>query len=489
MSAPLKLLPLLPLLRGSPFAFPLAALAALAIFVISEASYQQASSTFDALGAQGQARTAIQTLWRSLTDAETGERGYLLTDRSEYLQPYAEAQVRVAESLSWLTNYYSTDPSTQDLMKLVSKASGDRLAELAVTMKLHGEGKTEAWQSLILSNIGKEQMDLVRANSEKLLAVESAKVALARASLQQTLMLNRIGVTAMSAMCLLALFMYLRQTTALVRQREEQRRVVQAERDQLEAEVLRRTEHLTQLTRHLQTVREDERSRLARELHDELGAWLTAAKLDVARLKSRLGVLTPEIAERLQHLSSGLNSVIALKRRIIEDLRPSSLSNLGLVAAIEILVREWSSHSEIAVDCEVEPVDLRPAGELTVYRLVQEALTNISKYARATQVKVRLAAQAGQVHVSVQDNGVGFDTELPRVAAHGLLGMRYRLEAEGGQMVLKSSPGQGTVIEANLPESASDTDAETAHTPAEAADNVAARTATHTATSAATHVP
>ena len=483
MSTPLKLLPLL---RGSPFAFPLAALAALAMLVISEASYQQASGTLDMLNAQATARTAIQTLWRSLTDAETGQRGYLLTDRREYLQPYTEAQVRVETSLGWLTTYYSNEPSTQDLMKLVTKASRDKLAELAETMRLHDAGKNEAWRSLILSNIGKEQMDLVRASSESLLVVESAKVVRARASLQQTLMLNRNGVTAMSAMCLLALFMYLRQTTALVRAREEQRRVVQAERDQLEREVLRRTEHLTQLTRHLQTVREDERSRLARELHDELGAWLTAAKLDVARLKSRLGVLTPEIAERLLHLSTGLNSVIALKRRIIEDLRPSSLSNLGLLAAIEILVREWGSHGEVAVDCELEPVDLRPSGELTVYRLVQEALTNISKYARASQVKVRLLAHGGRVRVSVHDNGVGFDTELPRVAAHGLLGMRYRLEAEGGQLVLRSSPGQGTTIEADLPESASDPGDGTAGTPPAAAGNSATQAAAHSAPGAAT---
>ena len=308
----------------------------------------------------------------------------------------------------------------------------------------------------MLSNIGKEQMDTVRGLSEELLALESAKLTVARRSLYQTLMINRIGVTAMSALCLLALFMYLRQTTALVRQREEQRRVVQVERDQLEREVVRRTDQLTQLARHLQTVRDDERNRLARELHDELGAWLTAAKLDVARLKSRLGALTPEVAERLQHLSEGLNSVIALKRRIIEDLRPSSLSNLGLVAALDILVHEWGKRGEVAVATELEPVRLRPSGELTVYRLVQEALTNISKYACASLVEVKLASNHGQVLVSVHDNGVGFDVGAPRTSAHGLLGMRYRLETEGGRLILNSSPGVGTVIEAHLPEDSAD---------------------------------
>ena len=216
----------------------------------------------------------------------------------------------------------------------------------------------------------------------------------------------------------------------------------------------RRTGQLTDLARHLQTVREDERNYLARELHDELGALLTASKLDVARLKSRLGVLTPEVAERLQHLNEGLNSGIALKRRIIEDLRPSSLSNLGLVAALEILVREWGQRSDIVVDSQFEPVDLRPSAELTVYRLVQEALTNISKYAHASEVQVRLAASAGRVHVSVRDNGVGFDVSESRTTAHGLLGMRYRLETEGGTLELTSAPGAGALIAADLPESA-----------------------------------
>ena len=445
---------LLPLLRGSPFAFPLAALAALAMFLISESSYQQASSTFEALGTQGTARSTIQVLWRSLIDAETGERGYLLTGRKEYLQPYTAAKTKVAESLAWLNRYYSDDPETEALMKQVTQVARNKLSELSETMKLRDEGKEQVWRNLMMSNIGKEQMDALRSLSEQLLTVESRKEAAARSSLSQTLLLNRIGVTAMTALSLLALYMYLRQTTALVRQREEQRSVVQAERDQLEREVARRTEQLTQLARHLQTAREDERHRLARELHDELGALLTAAKLDVARLKSRLGGQPPEVAERLQHLNEGLNSGIALKRRIIEDLRPSSLSNLGLVAALEILVREWSQRSEIAVESEFEPVRLRQSGELTVYRLVQEALTNISKYARARRVQVRLAAAGGRVHVSVRDDGVGFDVGAPRVSAHGLLGMRYRLEAEGGRLVLRSAPGQGTVIEAELPESA-----------------------------------
>ena len=113
MPTPMKLLPLL---RGSPFAFPLAALAALAMFLISESSYQQASTTFVELGKQAEASSNIQVLWRSLTDAETGQRGYLLTGRKEYLRPYVEAQGRVGNSLAWLNDYYSREPEIGALM-------------------------------------------------------------------------------------------------------------------------------------------------------------------------------------------------------------------------------------------------------------------------------------------------------------------------------------------------------------------------------------
>ncbi|CAN5708326.1 hypothetical protein BH11PSE8_BH11PSE8_03760 [soil metagenome] len=437
--------------RGSPYAFPLAAITALAMFFISESSYQQASGSLDALGRMALARTTIQTLWRDLTDAETGQRGFLLTGRKEYLEPYTRGAADSAVAIASLSDHYRNDPVGTALMDDVRKLAGEKLSELSTTLRLYEEGREEAWRGVLLTNFGKEKMDAVRVNIDKLLKLESGKVDIERRGVYQTLLINRIGVTAMTALSLLALFMYLRQTAALEAHRADRQRAVQADRDRLEAEVERRTAQLTELAQHLQTVREDERSRLARELHDELGALLTAAKLDVARLKSRLGSITPEATERLAHLNEALNSGIALKRRIIEDLRPSSLSNLGLVAALDILTHEFGTRSELKVTTDLETVSLAPSGELTVYRLVQEALTNVAKYARATEVHVKLGTTAQRVQVSVQDNGQGFDQSEPRTSAHGLLGMRYRVEAEGGRMRLVSAPGKGTLIAATLP--------------------------------------
>ena len=361
--------------RRGVVVFPLAALAALAMFVINELSYHEATASFDSLGDRGSARFYLNDLAKSLLNAETGQRGYLLTGRDDYLTPYRDAQEVLRRNIDWLNNHYSKSPDTAALVHDLVVASDEKMSELATTIELHDKGADQAWRDLLMSDIGREKMDRVRDLTEQLLAKEAKQVDRERKSIYETLRLNRIGVSAMAAISLLALFMYLRQTALLEQQTNEENRRVASERDRLEAEVTARTLQLKELAQHLQTVREDERNHLARELHDELGALLTAAKLDVARLKSRLGSASREALERLAHLNETLNGGIALKRRIIEDLRPSSLSNLGLIAALEILLREFSVRSEIPIEQHLERVELDPAAQLTVYRLVQEALT------------------------------------------------------------------------------------------------------------------
>ena len=445
-------------LKRSPFAFPLAALAALALIFISETAYYQSTRAMEALGTMASARNHLMNLSRRIVDAETGQRGYLLTARREYLDPYRDAARDIDSDLKWLHSYYDKSPTQAKAVNRLEVLLQRKLSELDQTVRLFDEGKSDAWRTFVLTDIGKEQMEEIRLISEQLLKEEMRKDTAGREDVFETLLLNRIGVAAMSAISLLALGMYLRQTAALEAHRRERQEAIEAERDQLEKEVARRTAQLTELAQqlkelaqHLQTAREDERSRLARELHDELGALLTAAKLDAARIKSRLGTTSPEATERLTHLNEILNNGIALKRRIIEDLRPSSLSNLGLLAALEIQSREFAERSGIAVDCRLEAIRLKPAVELTAYRLVQEAFTNIAKHAKARQVEVRLAMEGGVAAISVSDDGVGFDTGKRRASAHGLLGMRYRVEAEGGRFTLESAPGKGTCIRATLP--------------------------------------
>ena len=439
------------LLKGSTIVFPLALAATAAMVFISEGSYRQSIGTLGDLDAMAQARTRVQDLQRSVLDAESSQRGYLLIGRGEYLQPYTQAVDDIAGQLSALDAYYAGDPETATVLARLRAAIETKLSELALTIRLHDEGRRDASARIVLSDIGREQMVVIRTMSTRLLEHESRRFAAGRADLYATLSLARVGVAALSMASVLALFFYLRQTAALRRQQFDLKRIVQAERDRLEVEVGQRTAQLTELTRHLLTAREDERNRLARDLHDELGALLTSAKLDAARVRSRLAGSAPEALERLEHLVQTLNSSIALGRRIVEDLRPSTLSNLGLVATLEILAREFGNQSGIGVECALEPVDLAASAELVVYRVVQEAITNISKYAGASRVWLGMNPVDGQAEVTVRDDGVGFDTTLATRSAYGLLGMRFRVEAEGGSLDVVSAPGQGCLIRIQLP--------------------------------------
>ena len=428
----------------------LAIVAALATVLINEWSYWRSVNRFNDIGEMALARLNIQRLERSLLDAETGQRGYLLTSRKEYLEPYSRALKNIEQDFNSLDGYYGGEAAPKAALLTMHALVDTKLSELALTISLHDQGKTAAMTEVIMSGIGKERMDGFRLLAADLLKLESDRVAQGRQDIYDMLMLGRIGVALLTTVSLLALFMYLRKRFAHETLLVEQQRMVQAERDRLEAEVVERTALLTQLANHLHTAREDERSRLARNLHDDLGALLTSAKLDAARIKSRLGGTAPEASKLLAHLVENLNSSIGLGRRVIEDLRPSALSNLGLLATLEIMAAEFAEQSGLEVHCALEAVPLKPTTELMVYRLVQEAITNINKYAQASHVWITLANHDTQVEVSVRDDGIGFDTRAKRSLAHGLLGMRFRVEAEGGTLAVISTPGKGTLIRLSL---------------------------------------
>jgi signal transduction histidine kinase len=439
--------------RRSRIVLPLAMAAAMGMAVISEGTYWQSARALDDLVAIGDASNDILRLQQSVLAAEAGQRGYLLTARREYLAPYDQALQDIDESFRHLDAYYASSTSSAERLAALRALTDDKLSELAVAVRLYDEGKGAASTDIVLSALNKQQMEAIRALGTELLDAQALQAKARRETLYNTLQGRRIGMALLTAISLLALYLFLRRTNELRQQQLRLKDVVQAERDRLEIEVAQRTAQLTELARHLQTAREDERNRLARNLHDELGSLLTSAKLDAARIKSRLAGNSPEALERLAHLVQTLNQSIALGRSIIEDLRPSTLGNLGLVPTLEILAREFSDQTGIAVECALSPVRLSASAELMVYRLVQEAITNLSKYARARHVWIELVSRDGQVEVSVRDDGVGFDTSAPAKSAFGLLGMRFRVEAEGGKLTLVSSPGQGTQVLVKLPES------------------------------------
>jgi signal transduction histidine kinase len=306
-------------------------------------------------------------------------------------------------------------------------------------------------EDVVATDIGKVQMDSIRHYILELTNISEAKVILAKSQIQTTLVISRIGIALLAMTGLWAFYLYLRQNTLLVDTSLREKDSLQRERDQIESLVKERTDNLAQLATHLQNMREDERGDLARALHDEFGSLLTAAKLDIARLKSQLSSSVPDAEVRFTHLNNTLNNIIVMTRNIVEDLRPSSLSHLGLTSSLEILAREFEKQHNLTIVTDLENVELSGNSQLTIYRLVQESLTNISKYAKAKNVMLTLHNLDTFISMQVRDDGIGFDKSKVDGTHHGLLGMQHRVEALGGKLVVTSMPGYGTHILATVP--------------------------------------
>jgi signal transduction histidine kinase len=432
----------------------LAVLAAAVLIGINETGYDQSSRALQQIEEYTRTRNAVNRLLQHVLDAETGSRGYLLTGDPRYLEPYNAAVAEISQNLDGLrTTYPAQGPESTTLNQLTRNVQR-KLAEMDLSVRMRKQGNEDAWKFVLMTDVGKEHMDAIRDQAGRLIQTATEGMVAAQDQVQQSLRLARVGIAGVALAALVAFYLYLRQTTRLKLAGEQQQAALQQERDLLETQVRERTASLAQLATHLQQVREEERGHLARELHDELGALLTAAKLDVARLKSRLGVQPPEVGERLLHLTETLNSGIALKRRIIEDLRPSSLANLGLTAALEILAREFSERSGIEVAASLENVELDESAQLTVYRVVQESLTNVGKYAEARQIDIAVRDYTNHIEVEIHDDGKGFEPAAVKPSTHGLAGMRHRVEAAGGRFTVTSRPGAGTRIVAILPKPA-----------------------------------
>ncbi len=439
-------------LPNTAISLALALLAALVLIGINETGYDQSAGALDDIAEASRSRASLNRVLQHVLDAETGSRGYLLTGDPRYLEPYDAAVAAIGQQLDALRLIYTPNADEFTILAQLTRNVQRKLAEMELSVRMRKQGNEDAWKFVLMTDVGKEHMDAIREEATKLINASAARMEVSQAQVRRSLLLSRIGIATVTMAGLLAFYLYLRQTTALKLAGERQQQVLQRERDLLERQVRERTATLAELATHLQQVREEERGHLARELHDELGALLTAAKLDVARLKSRLGTqASPEIAQRLQHLTEALNSGIALKRQIIEDLRPSSLANLGLTASLEILAREFSERSGVEVMTTVEQTELDESRQLTVYRLVQESLTNVGKYAEASQVDISVHDYDNHIEVDIKDDGKGFNVAEVRPSTHGLAGMRHRVEAAGGRLTVASAPGSGTRVSAVLP--------------------------------------
>ena len=423
------------------FAVLIAAL--LALGVVGEMSYQRIVSTLRTGIALTEARIASARILQLLSDAEAARLGYLLTGSPSYLQPLGQAERELRGNKKVFDFIALIGPSGPQDSQQIYDLAMLKFSEVGQTVELVGAGDRAGAMALLDSGEGSLRMQNIRARFDSKFTEAARLQDGARQSIYDAVLFNRSAVLLLSLLIAIGLYSYwlwLQQLDADSRSR----------RLWLETEIAQKTSELRMLAGYLQTVREDERSHLARELHDELGGLLTAAKLTLARMRVKLAG-DAEMLERIEQIIGHLNGGIALKRKIVEDLRPSTLSALGLKVALTTMCGEASRILDIAIAADIAEVQLTPDAELGIFRIVQEALTNMGKYAEATDISIELSETATEILLDIQDNGQGFDLTTLKPGQHGLAGMRFRVESLSGTMQLHSEPGKGVRIEARFP--------------------------------------
>jgi signal transduction histidine kinase len=212
------------------------------------------------------------------------------------------------------------------------------------------------------------------------------------------------------------------------------------------------------LAARLQTTREEESARIAREVHDELGQALTALKMDLAwvdhRLASGGNAEVSRAREKIVEMTQLIDATAQTVRRVATELRPGLLDDMGLVAAIESQVRDFQNRTGCRCEWELpaEPIQLDKQLATALFRVVQESLTNIARHAQATEARVRLQVVEGDLVLEIRDNGCGISEEKARdPASLGLLGMRERVFPFGGVIVVEGAPQEGTVVTVKVP--------------------------------------
>jgi PAS domain S-box-containing protein len=226
------------------------------------------------------------------------------------------------------------------------------------------------------------------------------------------------------------------------------------ERVRADAELRRSRDELRELAAAASSVREQEKSRVARELHDELAQSLTALRMDVNWLKERVPAGQQILVSKLESMQMMVDTTVKATRRISSDLRPLMLDDLGLIPAAEWLVNNFMQRTGIQCDFTVDPPDLelQDPHATAIFRILQESLTNVARHARASRVDISLDGSGGELTLRVRDDGCGFAAGDPRKPnSFGLVGLRERAYLLDGDISVETAPGKGATIEVRIP--------------------------------------
>jgi signal transduction histidine kinase len=397
----------------------------------------------------------VQYLNVLVMDAESSLRGYFLSGSEVYLGPLRTASSEIDAQFAALNMLLADNPSQRRNLAQLRTLVHRKLDNMHQALEVYRKGGLSDIVAIAGASEGKSLLDEIRLQVVIMVQEQNELLAAGRTGFYQKYeyaLLMGIGI---NVMAILVLGLFYRLIRRAFHARVASARALQNANDNLETMVALRTEQLSVLSRHLISVSEKEKARLARELHDELGANLTAINIDINAVADRVRGHAPELAAMLDRARGTLLNTVELKRRIVEDLRPSMLDNLGLASALQSYCRDFGRVTRLDCEALIEgAIDAAGAMQsIAVFRIVQESLNNVAKYAQATQVTVHIAREGDVLALEIQDDGVGIGAEdMAKPKSHGLLGMRERALLLGGSLTIKRGVnGRGTCIEASIP--------------------------------------
>ena len=427
------------------------------LFLIAEAGRVRLRDASESMQAALARHILVGELRRQVAESALRTRSFVRTGRPEYLQSLRTSGRDINRTADAVVTSYVDEPAgaaetARQLRHLAGMQAG---ATLSLISLYTSRGAAAARHLARAQPPAVDPLERFITVSDELERYERTRVTQTRANWnREQRQARQIALAGTSVTIVLVLSASLMALAAMRRHREGMAQV-ERRKDELEHEAEHRAAELSEVYGHLQTLQEQERSRLARGLHDELGGLLLAARMDVTWVKQHAHDAPPAaLAARIERVLDVLDQGIDLKRRVIEELRPTLLDNMGLLAAIQWQADETCKRGRLRCTCHFpaqEPaVDAHTA--IALFRVVQEALNNVHKHADASRVDITLEVAADRVLLAIVDDGRGIGAgEVGKSQAHGLAGMKHRVVALGGTLTVGNSPEGGTEVRAIVP--------------------------------------
>jgi signal transduction histidine kinase len=424
------------------------------VVVFSERTHRRLGEATQQIASSTEAQGVASELLALVIDAETAQRGLLLTERPEYLEPYVVALPQIRPKLSRLRDLTAGAPDIQARVDRLGELMSERFSELDASLVLYRERGPKAALEMMRTDFGRQSMGRIRREVDAIQRALRTDLIERHQSWNQDVAFSRLGLAIIAGLNVALLILVYIQARREIVQRDRQRRGLVEQQRLLEEQVQERTAQLSELSSNLQKVQEAEKAKLARDIHDELGSILVSARMDVSWAARRVEPLDPSAAQKLARASSTLDEGVQIKRRIIEDLRPTLLDNLGLAAALSWHVNQACERGGLACQLALpeEELDLPSPVSIALFRVVQEGITNVLRYAKARKVWLSLEHTDAGVSLVLRDDGVGISPQaLSHRLSHGIVGMRQRIASLGGSFRIGRVTGGGTAIEVFVP--------------------------------------